>query len=256
MSSLTQIINEQILTTFSLYNKKISSKFNINEDELVNLWKEINLNDSSSLSSHPLSSQQQQPHKLSESSSELNKLTVKELKEFCKNYNLPVKGTKPELIARIDEYNEKKKNKNTSSSSSSSSIPQVTNNVVKKLIEKQPTLHVMRNKYGNFIHEDTGLVLDPKTQKVYGRQLPDGRVINLTLDDINICHKYKFQYVIPENLDNNNEDEDDDEVEIDVNDEEVIDEEEVEVDDDDDNVDDEDDVEDEDEEEEEFEYEE
>ena len=93
------------------------------------------------------------------------------------------------------------------------------NNVIKKLIEKQPTLHVIRNKFGNFIHEETSLVLDPKTLKVYGRQMSDGKIAELTLDDINICNKYKFQYVIPENLDKKAE-EDEDELELEIENEE------------------------------------
>ena len=50
-------------------------------------------------------------------------------------------------------------------------------------------------------HEETSLVFNNKTQKVYGKQNPDGTVSDLTPEDINLCNKYKFSYYIPDNLD-------------------------------------------------------
>ena len=84
------------------------------------------------------------------------------------------------------------------------------------------------NKFSHVINKETGLVFDVKSNMIIGRE--DGKNITpLTKDDINLCNKYKLQYQLPLNLN----DEDDEE---DVEDAE--DEEDVDVEDDDDEVDD------------------
>ena len=79
---------------------------------------------------------------------------------------------------------------------------------MKKLVEKIPVIQIKKNKFGNFEHSDTSLLYDNKSEKIYGKQNPDGSIAKLTKDDIDLCNKYKFSYVIPENLDN------DDDVEV------------------------------------------
>ena len=88
------------------------------------------------------------------------------------------------------------------------------------------------------------MVFNNSTKRAYGKQNDDGSVSDLTPDDIDLCHKYKFAYDIPENLDKKDVLEDDDDDELD--DEEVVEEEELDdaigdlEDDDDDDVDDDD----------------
>jgi hypothetical protein len=170
------------------------------------------------------------------------KLNKKELSDICKSKNLPVSGTKADLIKRIVGVENNRKSDNKLKNNNTKQ-PEV----IKKLIEKIPTIQIRRNVFGNLVHSETLLVFNNSTKRAYGKQNDDGSVSDLTPDDIDLCHKYKFAYDIPENLDKKDVLEDDDDDELD--DEEVVEEEELDddigdlEDDDDDDVDDDDDEE-------------
>ena len=44
-----------------------------------------------------------------------------------------------------------------------------------------------KNEDDNFEHKETGFVIDPKTKKVFGKQNEDGEVLELTIEDIDLC---------------------------------------------------------------------
>ncbi len=75
--------------------------------------------------------------------------------------------------------------------------------IIKKLMSAQPCLAIRRNQHGNHEHPESGLVFNSKTKKVIGKQMDDGTVADLTTEDINLCNKYKFDFILPENLDAN-----------------------------------------------------
>ena len=195
------------------YISVVSKKYKISESDLIDLWTG---NSSSSTSSN-------QPDPL------LMKMTKKELEQLCKTRNLKVTGTKTELIERLMETNSKTDKTDLTQTS-----------ITKKLVEKIPKIEIKKNKFGNYEHLETSLVFDNNAQKIYGKQNPDGSISDLTPEDIDLCNKYKFSYVIPMNLDkklNINDvkvDELDEEEELD---EDEFEEEEVEEEDDDDDDD-------------------
>ena len=85
----------------------------------------------------------------------------------------------------------------------------------------------------------TGLIFDQASHKVIGKQNKNGTIDQLTDDDIETCNKYKFPYVLPQNLNSNSKnsasveglDDDEEDVEVDVinETEELLDEEEDEL---------------------------
>jgi hypothetical protein len=75
--------------------------------------------------------------------------------------------------------------------------------IAKHLIDKREKIVPIRSSFGNLIHEPSKLVFDSRTKSVIGKEIENGTVEELTADDINICNKYKFGYVLPENLDQN-----------------------------------------------------
>jgi hypothetical protein len=75
--------------------------------------------------------------------------------------------------------------------------------IIKHLIDKREKIVPIRSPFGNFIHEQSKLVFESRTKSVIGKEMDDGTVEELTTDDINICNKYKFEYVLPENLEKN-----------------------------------------------------
>jgi hypothetical protein len=178
MTGLNSIIDKYIAI--------VSQRYNINQNELQQLWS--NKNDSTE--DAPQST-------IKSSDSELNNLTKTELIQLCKSKNIKVSGSKSELIERILNIEGIKEEKAVSQPKQSVQHPII----IKKLVEKIPKLEISKNNFGNFEHKESGLVFDNKTQKVYGRQNSDGTVSDLTHEDINICNKYKFLYTVPNNFD-------------------------------------------------------
>jgi hypothetical protein len=115
-------------------------------------------------------------------------MTKKELVDLCKSKKLTVSGTKDELIKKIIEFETKSKNEK---------IP-ITN----KLFENKLFINISRNKFGNFEHKETKLLINKDTECIYGKQCDDGKINELTPEDIEICKSFNFKYKIPENLNN------------------------------------------------------
>jgi hypothetical protein len=182
-------LNSVIFTFINL----ISQKYNINSNELKSLW-EGESNVIPVVASSVVSSSS------SPAAKELENLTKTQLIEMCKTKNLKVSGTKNELIARILE----------SESIIRPTPPPVVQTttavvrsptIIKKLVDKIPKLEIKRNSDGYYVHEETSFVFDTKTQKVYGKLDKNNKIEELSADDIDICNKYKFSYVLPNNLD-------------------------------------------------------
>jgi len=56
------------------------------------------------------------------------------------------------------------------------------------------------NNFGRIIHESSGLVYNEETEKFYAKQLEDGQLVPLTVNDIELCKEWKIDYELPENL--------------------------------------------------------
>lgn len=190
-------------TVLSFIDKIVSSNPTVSKDALVLLWNNNTVTAVKGGDDAP--------------PSELTKLSKTELVELCKTKNLKHTGTKQELVQRLVNFEKEKTQQ-----------PQITPKLVHKAV---PPIALHRNKFGNFEHPDTNFVFNEKTEKVYGRQNADGIVSPLTVDDINLCNKFKFTYDIPLNLkDNTNattdkallelEEEEEEELEVEVEEEE------------------------------------
>ncbi len=99
---------------------------------------------------------------------------------------------------------------------------------LKEQIEKRTQeVEVRRNKFGNWEHYGSGIVLDRNTRKAIGKQNDDGTVLPLTKEDIEICKSVGFKYIIPDNIVSNEDKEDEEEIDdedLDVDDEDIDDE--------------------------------
>ncbi len=174
--SFKDTIISGINSTMNNYISIISKKYNIKENELYEIW---NGNNNSTHIQTSSSSQNQ----------ELEKLSKNELIEICKNKKLKISGSKNDLISRIISLETQNKQ------------PETQQTIIKKLAEKIPKLEIKKNEFGNYEHKETSFVFDSKTQKVYGKQNEDGTISELSSEDINLCNKHKFSYLIPNNLD-------------------------------------------------------
>lgn len=135
--------------------------------------------------------------------SRLTLCNLTELKALCKERNKKVGGKKQELIDRLlDKDSEILKAKVAPAKSKKTlEIP-----VIKTVVSNVSAIPVHKNSFGNIEHGVSGLVFDKKSEMVIGKQNDDGSIDELTDADIQVCKQYKFEYKIPENLDENNDD--------------------------------------------------
>lgn len=155
-----------------IFIQKISTDYNLNEEELMSKWKNHN-----------------------EEYSKLNKMKKPELLEICKTNNYNQKGSKNDLVRNIinkvqsipDKEKTVKKNTNA------------TNTILDKIVKQNPIIVIKKNSYGNHEHLETGFVFEQSTKRVYGKQTGEN-VVTLTKEDIELCNKYNFKYEIPESL--------------------------------------------------------
>jgi len=110
--------------------------------------------------------------------------------------------------------------------------PILSKKELQEKIEKRTTeIEVKKNKFGNFEHQGSGIVLDRNTHKAYGKQNSDGTITELTEEDIEFCKSIGFKYILPSNIKTNddekeNEDEEDeDDEDLDISDDDIEDDE-------------------------------
>lgn len=184
--------------------KELSVKYKLDHSEVYSLWS----SQPQQSQSQPQPSQAQSTEKKEDDSSlaitheTISTATKDMLAGMCKKVGLKQSGKKEELYKRlVDHLTASPKtevvSKKPSSASSSSKKEEAP--VIKSVKERTAELAIRKNSHGNFEHVATGLVFNTD-KMVYGKQSEDGTVIPLTVDDIEICKKYKFPFKVPENL--------------------------------------------------------
>ena len=225
MTSLSDSIFKAIDDIIHTFIDKVSDEFKIEKSDLINVWKNndsIIANKKTSIfkSDTPVSKSPASvtPIGSSENKNMLLKMTKNELVAMCKSKGLKVTGTKNELVDRIMLPTT---SQSASPSGGKQSVKPKSPQIVKKLAEKIPIISIKKNSFGNYEHEETGFIFDNKSQKVYGKQNKNGTISKLVHEDIDLCNKYKFDYVIPDNLNSKVDDEVEDDLDDDEGDEEL-----------------------------------
>ncbi len=236
--ALLNTINDITKDHISRFISSIAATYELGEEDLLAQWeKQMKLESKKNKSAGgkkggvkkttPLTTDPVPPEMLTGS-------TLVELKEFCRNRDLKVSGTKAILIARLkgeDENKPKdkappaKKPKKVVSDKRAAKI-EGKSTVLEKLKGRAPTIEIRRDrKTGNLVHPETNLVFEGANGDHFavGHQGDDGAVEPLTKEDIQNCKKFKFTFAaIPPNLDSKQEEGEDEEFE---EEEEIIDDE-------------------------------
>jgi len=187
--SFSEMLANNINKVVNMYVDNIAKKYNLNKQELLSIWNNIETDKTSVVNTNTTNLP----------SRELEKCGKPELITLCKEKKLKCTGTKAELVARLvsaDNNSTNKDNEKENKKIVNNTVP-----VVNKLLSQNKTIAIRRNKYGNYEHPETSLIFNNKTQKVIGKQNDDGTIADLTLEDIDICNQYKFIYDVPNNLD-------------------------------------------------------
>ena len=184
---MTDSIIKLIDITIENFLEKISTEFNIDKNDLSNLWNNSTKNE---LYTHLDNNKNQEV-----SLDNLNNYTKSDLVNLCRDKGLKVTGTKDQLIERLKSQNNQPietKTKETKTKDKQSST---------ELLQKHiPQFSIRRNKFGNFEHDETGFIFSKFDKTVIGKQLEDGTIAELTREDIENCNKYKFKYTLPSSL--------------------------------------------------------
>ena len=187
--SFNKIVQNSMDKAITDFIHKIANKYNLNSSELFPEWfgKNIEIVESTS-SSH---NQETEGDKNSTSREELLKMKKTEIQALCKEKALKCSGTKIQLIDILLGCSIGKSKK--------TAVIKPTP-IETKIANQSSTIAIRRNQYGNHEHPETGLIFDNKTKKVIGKQNDDGSIDGLTVDYIDLCNKYKFNYTLPDDL--------------------------------------------------------
>ena len=207
-------IDKNIVLSIENFIDVISNKYSINKSELMDIWSnnyQINKEDNS-----------KKEIKLTQFNDiDLYSFTLPILKGLCKERNIKVSGKKEELISRLlsnNIINDDKIVKVEKVEKIKKKSPVKIPNIIKNI--EKPIINVRRNQFGNYEHMETHLVFN-KDNKVFAYQNDDGNLRNLLKDDIELCKKFKFEYIIPENLCINSNDESESEILIEMSDDDI-----------------------------------
>ena len=215
--SFSQVLSDSVNKVIETYISKVSSQFNISKEDLLKLW------NGEKVSTSATTKAQESTVAPLPLSPELANLSYKELVAQCKSRGLKAVGNKEQLLERltgganasanvssseskVSESNAtESKPKSRSSSSKKTKTKKDAEEPVQKPVIKsvQATIKPMeikKNKFGNFENPETGFIFDRASREVIGKQGADGKVLPLEESDIETCNKFKFKYVLPDNL--------------------------------------------------------
>lgn len=192
--SFQDLLQKQIDGSIKNLINSIARKYNLDENELYSLWSGATRSEITNVNTTDLSPER------------IMKCSVAELKALCKTKGVKCTGKKEELISRLlgeevkteSKKETKEKKKKTESKTQVSSL-----SVIQKLTPIIPTIAIRKNQYGNLVHPETQFVFDRIHEVVIGKQGDNGKILDLTDEDIQTCKRMKMQYKLPSNLDKN-----------------------------------------------------
>ena len=239
--SLSESVKKVIDEIIHNYIHTISTKYDLDPNELLAEWEGSSIKPAKKVNS-AITNIPTISDVVDINYDDLSKYKKTELQDLCRKKGVKCSGTKDELVNLLLGKNSVEssgtpKAKSKSKTSSVEKEIEKTPVVLIQLQSKIPNITIRRNQYGNHEHAETSFIFDKKTKKVIGKQNKNGTIDGLTKNDIEICHKMKFTFELPKNLDKKSDlghikvDELDEEFEEEEDDEILADEEELDEDD-------------------------
>jgi hypothetical protein len=216
--SLNQTVTKAVNEVINNFIQQISSKYDLDPNDLLQMW---DCNSILTKVDPKKSVVTDIPSDIDENS--LLQYKKPEIQALCRQRGLKCTGTKEQLVALLVSKDGSSAVKKEVVSKKAEPIKKVSSTpVAQKLVSSIPTVAIRRNQHGNHEHPETSFVFDKKTKKAIGKQNEDGTIDDLTSEDIDICNQWKFQYVLPDNLDKKTKLNDVKVDELDYEDEEVL----------------------------------
>jgi hypothetical protein len=193
--SFSQTLTKTINQVIQAFITRVSTKYNLDNDDLRGLW-EGDFVKSKKVVSSPVddSPTEEIDHEV------LLKCNKAELVALCKTHGYKCSGIKSILMSRLLGKEETKSKPKKQTKSDQKAAVKATP-VAKKLTAKIPNILIRRNQFNNYEHPETGLIFDNDSKIVIGKQNGDGSIDPLVEDDIDDCNAFKFKFKIPIDLD-------------------------------------------------------
>ena len=192
--SFSKDLSKAVDNIIHAYIQNIAEKYNLDPNDLLKDWENSeNIEDKST----PTSSKKELDPNY------LIKCLKPELVKLCKERGLKCTGTKTDLIAILQggKVSSKNNTPKKSSEKKTNKKPLDTCEVLSKIQANIPVVAIRKNAFGNLEDPRTSLVFDRKSKKVIGKQNSNGTVEELTKEDIDVCNKEKYEYILPTNFD-------------------------------------------------------
>lgn len=210
--SLSQSVTKAVDEVIHIFMQQIANKYDLDPSELLAEWEggspEKEVGKKVVKKASPKKSSVTDIPSASDDIDQdaLLKQKKPELQALCRQRGVKCTGTKAELIGYLlgKESSATPKKavavaKKASAKKTKAKVAETP--VAKKLTAKVPTVAIRRNQFNNHEHPESSLIFDKKSKKVIGKQNDDGTIEDLTSEDIDLCHQYKFEYTLPDNLD-------------------------------------------------------
>jgi hypothetical protein len=158
--SFSEIIISAVNNTVDSFIERVAQEYKISAQELRSIWGSTAKAKTSSKSDVKSKPVEAKPEVNADSTAELSGMKKLELVAMCKARNLPITGTKDELIARITSgVATTKEKKSPVKKTSATKIAAVVQTKIEPFT-------VSKNSFGNHEHKSTGLVIDKDTRKI------------------------------------------------------------------------------------------
>lgn len=159
-----------------LFITKISTDRGLPSDEILKQWAEFSAEHAS-----------------------YKKMKKPELLEICKTNGYAIKGSKDDLIAIILNKVPEPQTPEKAPVKAAAKPEPLQTSILSKMTASIQKVVIKRNEHGNYEHSETGLVFNPKTREVIGKQV-GVEVVEITKEDIQECNRLNFKYKTPFNL--------------------------------------------------------
>jgi hypothetical protein len=209
MNSLLKNLSQTVSQTVDDFSQKVADKFKVDKNEVLALWnsevseelkvKKTEKTEKKKASTPRKTSNADAPQCAYKFGKGKNKgqncpSKVVDGMEYCKKHapktgkteKAPAKAKKTEMkqttiVSKVDEATD----------------------VIKSLNSKVTTTkNLCKNKYNRFEDLESHLLFSQETREVYGKQLEDGTVSELSLQDIELCKKQGYGFVPPSTIKN------------------------------------------------------
>jgi hypothetical protein len=208
MNSLLKNLSQTVYQTIDDFSQKVADKFKVDKNDVLALWNEQVSDELKVEKTEKKEKKPSPPRKTS--NADAPQCAYKFGKGKNKGKNCPSKVVDgmeyckkhAPKTGKAEKATTKAKKPEMKQTTIVSKVDEATD-VIKSLNSKVTTTkNLCKNKYNRFEDLESHLLFSQETREVYGKQLDDGTVAELSLQDIELCKKQGYGFVPPSTIKN------------------------------------------------------